>query len=125
MSEEQIQLLKEILKWIKFQNLPNLKKVLMETLNSPEKQLVYEFTDGKNSSRAVVKHLKGLSYSTSPGTISVYWNSWFRLGIVENVGKGRPCYQKIVSLPDVGIDLPKELKTANPEPVKENKMAED
>ena len=101
--------LQEILKWTRFANLSKLKEVLEAELDTDEKKLAYENTDGTNG-------LKEAAASGAPqDTIYTWWQKWFRLGLVveSETRKGRMV--KIVSLEDVGIKIPKRV-TPSPQP---------
>jgi hypothetical protein len=96
------QTLREILMWIRFENFAKLRKILLATLKTDEEKRAYELTDGERSRRDI-----GWKVEVSNSTIQSWWNKWYDLGIVEPSGKrkGRP--QKIVSLEDMGIEVPK------------------
>jgi len=98
--------LKEILKWTRFANISKLKETLEAELDSNEKKLAYENTDGENGLKEVA-----VASGAPQDTIYGWWQKWFRLGLAtESISyKGRMI--KIVSLEDVGIKVPKK-KTA-------------
>ena len=90
---------REILRWIRFQNSLILKKMLEETLTTPEEKWVYEFTDGKTS-QPKLSTKTGVARSTIGGWLQ----RWQKLGIVDQVNGN---YKKIESLENLGIKLPK------------------
>jgi predicted ArsR family transcriptional regulator len=108
------QILREILKWSRFENFPKLRKLLLDTLATDVEKLVYELTDGERSRYDIVKEL-GIQDSI----VRSWWDGWYNLGILEPSGKrkGRP--QKVMALEDMGIDVPK-IPQKKPE-VKEEK----
>jgi hypothetical protein len=99
--------LREILTWTRFANITKLKEILEKELDTDEKKLVYENTDGANG----LKELASISGALQD-TIYYWWQKWFRLGLVieSETRKGR--MMKIVSLDDVGIRVPKRTITA-------------
>ncbi len=96
------ELLREILKWQRFESFPKLRKLLLDNLKTDQEKLVYEDTDGEKS-RYDVSSDTGVPEST----VKNWWAKWYDLGILQPSGKrkGRP--QKLMSLEDMGIDLPK------------------
>lgn len=105
-SNEQTEILREILKWIKFTGAKEVKNVLMVTLDTEQKRLVYDLSDGNRGSMDIAK-LAG----TSDSTVRRYWASWARQGIVESMRvRGGERYKKSFELEDFGIEVP-QLKT--------------
>lgn len=108
--------LREILKWTRFANISKLKEILEKELETEQKKLAYENSDG-------VKGIKELAAASGAPQDTVYswWQRWFRLGVVveSETRKGRMA--KIVSLDDVGIKIPKKASpspsTVQPQPV--------
>lgn len=101
-SSDNAQILREILRWSRFENFPKLRKSLLDNLKTDQEKLVYEFTNGENS-RSDVASQAGVPDST----VRNWWEKWYDLGILEPSGKrkGRP--QKIMALEDMGIEVPK------------------
>jgi hypothetical protein len=99
--------LREILVWTRFANIGKLKEILEKELDTDEKKLAYENSDGENG----LKEIAAVSGAPLP-TVGVWWPRWFRLGIVteSEIRKGR--MEKIVSLDDVGIKIQKKAKTS-------------
>lgn len=94
--------LQEILKWSRFQNLPQLRQVFEQQLDSDEKKLAFENTDGEKGYREVAKNS-----GVPAGTMQSWWNRWYTLGILEPSGTRRGRLKRICSLSDVGIEIPK------------------
>lgn len=97
----------EILKWTRFANIPKLKETLESELDTDEKKLAYENSDGENTLKDLVP-ISGAPY----GTITNWWPRWYRLGIMteSEIRKGR--MKKIISLTDIGIPVPKKPKSS-------------
>ena len=109
------ELLREILKWQRFECFPKLRKLLLDSLKTDQEKLVYENTDGEKSSYDITKET-GVPIST----VKNWWNKWYDQGILQPSGKrkGRP--QKIMALEDMGIETPKlspPLKTCQKDSV--------
>jgi len=104
LTTDAVQILREILRWSRFENFPKLRKILLDTFETDEEKLVYELTDGERSRYDIAKET-GIPDST----VRSWWERWYNLGILEPSGKrkGRP--QKIMALEDMGIEVPKVL----------------
>jgi len=101
-TDEQTALLKEILKWIKFSGMKEVRSVLMGILDNEQKRMVYHLSDGNNGSVEIAK-------ATNVGgtTVRRYWESWSRTGIVEPINvRGGLRYKKIFELEDFGFTIP-------------------
>ncbi len=105
-EEEQakiVEILEEILKWVKFDGMRNVKSVFLDALqNNPQKIRAYHFSDGRGSKE--VASLAGLKSHT---TILDWWAKWAPLGIVEPIRVRRgERYRRIFSLEALGIEIP-------------------
>jgi hypothetical protein len=104
------QLLKEILKWIKFAGLKEVKKVLVSELDTDQKIQVYNLSDG-NKSNAEINKATGVS----TGAISGYWKKWTKQGLGEKKAvQGGDRFIKAFDLADFDIEVP-EVKTGDAE----------
>ncbi len=102
-TDEQTALLKEILKWIKFTGMKEVKTVLVDTLNTEQKRLIYHLSDGGQPSSEI-----GKSVGVSEMTVRRAWATWARQGIVESTKvRGGDRYKKSFDLEDFGIEIPK------------------
>ena len=89
--------LEEIKLWIKVGNLRFLREMLLQELNSKERILIFELTDGVHTQQEVAAQV-GVSRSM----VSYYWQKWQGLGIVMKTSRlGR--MKKIISLEEIGI----------------------
>lgn len=102
LNNKVIELLEEILKWVKFLGWRNVKDVLLDTLKDDLSKLIYHYSDG-SSSRKIAEKLP-----VSHSTVTIYWKKWAKIGIVEplKVKGGGTRYRKIFDLEDFGIELP-------------------
>ena len=102
--------LKEVGKWVRFQNVPRLRDIVVKELDTAQKKMAFELTDGQHSRRDIGKEL-----GISDEAVRSWWDKWFQLAIVSEseTRKGRP--EKIVSLGELGIEVPKpKPKSAQP-----------
>jgi hypothetical protein len=116
--DENQKILRDIARWVRFQNISKLKEVLLEELDTDEKKLAFENTDGEMGIKEVAEIAKA-----PQDTVYGWWKKWSNLGILEpsETRKGR--MRKICSLEDVGIKVPKgvDTKKEGKEPSKEAK----
>ncbi len=95
--------LKELLMWTRFANIPKLKEILEKELDTDSKKVAYESSDGTNALSAI-SEISG----TPVPTLGKWWPKWFRLGLVTESETRKGRMKKIVSLEDVGIEVPKK-----------------
>lgn len=100
------QLLKEILKWIKFAGMKGVKDQLNVTLETDQKRTIYQLSDGSKSI-VDIHEITG----ASTGSISGYWQKWLKLGLGEKISvQGGDRFKRSFDLEDLGIEIP-EVKT--------------
>ncbi len=101
-KEDQISLLKEILKWIKFAGMKEVKTVLISELDTDQKKQVYQLSDGSKSITEINQ-----TTGVSAGSISAYWKKWVKLGLGEKKPvMGGDRFVKAFDLDDFGIVVP-------------------
>lgn len=104
-NNDQIELLKEIAKWVRFSGMKQVKEVLTSTLNNEKKIIAYHCSDGKNTS-TVISKLSGIAQPT----ISDLWKEWLSLGLGEAItASGGSRFKKSFDLKMFGIVIP-EIK---------------
>ena len=106
MTEEKtdkiIELLEEILKWVRLEGAQRAKDTLTGLLKTDTEKLVYENSDGR-ASRDIAQVV-----GTSHGTVVNYWRKWVRFGIVkEKSSRGGTRFVKVFSLADFGMEVPR------------------
>jgi len=101
-------ILREILKWTKFQGIQKAKSVLEVTLDDDIKKLVYQLSDGEDS-KAIASKAK-----VSDWTVRNYWKKWAVLGIIEPYPKYKGRYWRLFSLEDFGIEVPQIERESEP-----------
>jgi hypothetical protein len=118
-ENEQTQLLREILKWIKFAGMKELKSTLLSVLDTDVKKFVYQKSDGTNGSVELAK-LAGIG---SNKTVANMWNEWLKLSLGENIPvRGGSRFKRSFDLDDFGIGLPElPQKTSQESEKKEQK----
>ena len=79
-NDEQIALLKEIARWVRFNGFSQVKGILQTTLDNDKKRLVYHLSDGKNTSRTIAQ-----KSGTSQPRIVELWKDWLALGLGESI----------------------------------------
>ena len=100
-NEKSIELLEEILLWTKY-DYTETKRKMLEHLNSNDKKIAYELSNGENSQNYIEKFV-----SVSQKTISSWWKKWFELGLMEQTEKYRGSrYKRLISLTKMGIPIP-------------------
>jgi len=101
-ENESTAILKEILKWIKFSGIKEVRTVMTSTLDTEQKRLVYHLSDGKKGSVEISQTTK-----IGDSTVRRYWDSWARLGLMEPVKvQGGIRYLKSFELADFGLAVP-------------------
>jgi transposase len=114
-TSEQTEILREILKWIKFAGAKEVKNVLLATLDNEQKRLIYHLSDGNRGSLEIAK-----AAGISDTTVRRYWASWARQGIVESLKvRGGERYKKSFELEDFGIEGPQPKSSVQPNEAKE------
>lgn len=120
MSEEKldtiIEKLNEISKWTKFQGLDKFKQTLLVSLKTDNERAAYELSDGVKTTREIAKEI-GIN---SKSTIVAYWQKWNKLGIVDESQKFTGRMKHLVSLEEVGIELPTVLRPKKTPKVNKN-----
>jgi len=103
-ENEQTRLLREILKWIKFSGMKELKNTLVGVLDTELKRLVYHLSDGSRGTVEIAK-LAGIR---SNRTVADMWQAWLKLGFGESIPvKGGSRFKRSFDLEDFGIEVPR------------------
>jgi hypothetical protein len=110
-NDEQTELLKEILKWIKFAGMKGVKDQVEATLETDQKKTVYQLSDGSKTI-ADINKITGVS----AGSISGYWQKWSRLALGQKIAvKGGDRFKRSFDLEDLGIEMPEAKLRTVPE----------
>jgi len=109
-NNEQIELLREMVKWLRFMGLEKAKVVLTTTLDAGKKILAYHLSDGKNTS-TVIANLTGISQSR----VTEWWKEWLSVGLGEAmIASGGSRFKRSFDLKMFGIVVP-EVKQKDDE----------
>ncbi len=102
-DSEQIKLLCEILKWTRFSGMREVKPTPLAALDTSQKRLIYQLSDGKKGSIEIAK-VTGVS----DWTVRNYWRIWSHVGLVEPLrAGGGNRFRRAFDLEDFGIEVPK------------------
>lgn len=105
--------LKEVLKWMRFSGLNEVKSVLESNLQTDEEKIIFSLSDGVNSSYDIAK-IMGANDNVRR-KISNYWDKWEKAALGEpqaSSGRGNR-FKYSFNLDDFGIKIP-ELPKQNP-----------
>jgi hypothetical protein len=109
-DNEQITLLREIAKWLRFTGTKDVKSVLASALDNDQKKLVYHLSDGNNGSVEIAQQS-----GVSDFTVRNYWKQWSKLGIVEAIKVRRgDRFKKAFDLEDFGMNIPQARTATQP-----------
>lgn len=105
-ENKQIELLTEILKWIKVSSYQKVKDFLNFILDTDTKKVIYQLSDGDTGSTEIIKKAKA-----SSATVSKCWQDWEKLGIGEALSSaGGKRFKRTFDLEDFGL-LPKLIQS--------------
>lgn len=98
-NNEQTQILKEILKWIKFAGMNQVKTILTDELKTDADKVAYQKSDGTCGTVELAK-LSGVSNKT----IDNMWDKWLKMGLGESIPvKGGQRFKRSFDLEEFGI----------------------
>jgi hypothetical protein len=121
-NEEILRTLKEMLKWLKFSGVKEVRTVMSNTLETEQKRLIFHLSDGN---RGIIEIGKLANVGSS--TVARYWEAWNRLGLMEPIAvRGGIRYKKSFELEDFGLNIPPS-KTSGTESreIAENEVSEE
>lgn len=107
MTNDELEVMKEMLKWLEFMGRQEAVEVVAEALDfggdeAKEKaaKIAYQLTDGGHSTRDIEGHVP-----FGRGWVSDRHQEWATLGIVRQ-DDSQSSYEHILSLDELGIDYP-------------------
>jgi len=99
--DKTIELLEEILLWTKY-DYTETKQTLIEQLDTDDKKIAYQLSDGEKSTHDIAKLI-----TASQKSVSRWWQKWFELELMEQTEKyGGGRYKRLISLIKMGIPIP-------------------
>jgi hypothetical protein len=108
MSDIDTELLRDIVRWLRFENLERAKSAVTSLLDTEKKKIAFELTDGKRSSRTIAATAK-----VDRSSLLRWWADWFPAGILTREGDS---YRHLFSLRELGMKLPDSLPQTQPGP---------
>jgi len=94
--------LREMVKWMRFTGMKEVKSVLTSALDTDQKMFIYHLSDGSKGSVEIAQQ-----GGVSDFTVRNYWRQWSKLGIVEAMKVGRgDRFRKTFDLEDFGMVIP-------------------
>jgi hypothetical protein len=102
-DSEQTRLLSEILKWIKFTGMKEVKSTLNSVLDTDAKKLAYQKSDG---TRGLAELAKLAGFGSNTPVVNM-WDAWQKMGLGESIpAKGGSRFKRSFDLEDFGIEVP-------------------
>ncbi len=92
--------LDEISLWLKFSCRDGLRETVKSVLRDEKDALIYDMTDGVNSTTDISKKV-----GCSQPTISNIWGRWRKIGIVSEVAGVQGRCRVLSSLEELGLDI--------------------
>ncbi|MEX2193021.1 MAG: hypothetical protein WD717_06550 [Nitrosarchaeum sp.] len=113
--------LRELLKWIKFTGIKEVKPVLESHLPNDSKKIIYHLSDSSKGTQEIAKIVGDISHMS----IANYWKSWEKAGLGESVtAMGGKRFKRSFDLEDFGIKVP-ELPKQKEQPVQKSTQTEE
>lgn len=102
--------LKEILRWVKFSGMKEVRAILTSVLDDEQKRMAYQLSDGSKGMVEVGKQV-GIK---STGTMFKLWKQWAKVGLGESVSvPGGQRFKRSFDLEDFGIKINMPEATEN------------
>jgi hypothetical protein len=99
---EQVKILREILKWTKFSGMKGVREVLDSAVNTDQKKIIYQLSDGSKPSLEIGRLAK-----CSDQTVRNYWKVWLKQALGDTVSvRGGDRFKRGFDLEDFGIEVP-------------------
>lgn len=100
--ETELGVLKEILRWVKFSGMKEVRGILTSALDSDQKRIVYQLSDG---SKGIIEIGKAVGIK-STATIFKLWKQWTRQGLGESIPvPGGQRFKRSFDLEDFGFNV--------------------
>jgi len=114
----ELDVLKEILRWVRFSGMREVRNLLTTVLNDNQKLYVYQLSDGSRGTAEVAA-----SAGLGTETVRRLWIAWLRLGIGDSIPvRGGDRFKHAFDLEELGIDYTVPTRPA-PTPESSEKTA--
>lgn len=101
-QETELSVLKEILRWVKFSAMKEVRSILASALDDEQKRTTYQLSDGTKGIVEIGK-LVGIK---STATIFKMWKQWAKIGLGEYIpAKGGNRFTRSFDLNDFGMEV--------------------
>ncbi len=111
-ESEQTRILREILKWVRFAGIKEVKAILLSSLDTDQKKIAYYLSDG---TRGTVEVAKTTNFGSTK-TIFDMWRAWLKQGLGESIPvKGGSRFKRSFDLEEFGIQVP-QIQESKKEP---------
>lgn len=106
MSEEELQVLKDIRRWLKLSTISDARVRLEEAVSADsdeveeENKIIFHLTDGSRGANTISEYV-----SVSHDTVNSRQSAWAEMGLLEKPGPTSP-YRKLLTLEEAGFDIP-------------------
>lgn len=101
LPETELTVLKEILRWVRFSGMKEVRSILESSLKDNQKRSVYQLSDGTRGTAEI-----GTIVGLGAETIRRLWMQWLRLGIGDSIPvKGGDRFKRSFNLEDLGIEV--------------------
>jgi len=97
--------LDRILSWTRFDNLPKLGDIISKELDDDKKKSAFELSDGTRGYRDV-----GKDAGIPAPTVQTWWKRWYNVGILTPSENRKGRLERICSLRELGIEIPKGIR---------------
>ena len=105
MSDELSDKIDELIFWMKYSVWKSLIADLKVNVRDDIEKLVYELSDGKNSTRDIAELISKGGRQVTHVTVANLWQKWSLIPLVIPTNRsGR--YRRVVSLKTTGIEIP-------------------
>jgi hypothetical protein len=101
-KETELDVLKEILRWVKFTGVKEVRGILTSVLDDDQKRTAYQLSDG---TKGMVDVGKQVGIKSTAG-MSKLWKQWTKLGLGESIPvMGGNRFRRSFDLADFGIEV--------------------
>lgn len=106
MTNETVEILNDIKKWVRIIGIQQAKDLLdsamsvNDSTSEEEHKIIYHLTDGNHGTRDIANHVP-----VGKDTVSNIQRMWSDMGLVEKDKQNQP-YSKLIGLNEAGMEIP-------------------